>query len=485
MGCRHGKSLVISPINKISTKEDLKFTPGTFVHAQPQNFQSLYRVGEVLGKGSFSEVRRCVHKVTNVPRAVKIIRKTKATKASSELLRREIEILKALDHPNILKIYEFYDSPKRVFLVTELLAGGELFFEIIKQGVFSESKAAEIMRQILSALSYMHERNIAHRDLKPENILCEEKDSTLHIKLIDFGAAVQLDSLPRKHEIIGTSFYIAPEAIKGKYSLKNDLWSVGVILYIMLCGSPPFKGSNEKEVLSRVATGVYEMSQPAWGRVSEPAKDLVRGLLQKDPRHRYDVSRAMRHPWIQSATQPNLNAETMQQVMLNLKQFNSSTKMKDAIYTFITSHCLAAQDTKEMREAFVAIDLNRDGKLSYEELMIEYLKHMGPEQAESEVQRIFEKVDTDHSGYIDYIEFLKASVDSNKILSKQNLEMAFNMFDRDGSCTISADELRDVLSDNAVLDDEHIWQDLIEEVDRNGDGEIDLKEFEILLRAKI
>lgn len=486
MGCRGSKSSkAVSPKPKQLTKEELNINPGTFVVPQHESFQSLYRVGAVLGTGSFSEVRVCVHKTSNVTRAVKIIRKSASMSAMPEDLKREIEILKSLDHPNILRVYEFFDTPKRILIVTELLPGGELFYEITNQGSFTESKAAEIMRQIFSALSYLHERNIAHRDLKPENILLEEKGSTLNIKLVDFGAAVRLDSITRRREIIGSSFYISPEALEGNYSPKCDMWSAGVIMYILLCGQPPFNGSTDKEIFARVADGHFSMDQPIWRRISSPAKDLIRALINKNVDQRIDTRDALSHPWMSMTYQPSSNAEFMVQAITNLRQFHSSTKLKDAVYTFIASHCLASTDTKEMREAFVTIDLNGDGKLSREELLAEYTKHMGIEQAESEVQSLFLNVDTDHNGFIDYTEFLKATVDTTKLLSKQNLATAFRLFDRDGSSKISAEEIKEVLLSGNTSTNESVWSEVVNEVDRNGDGEIDLKEFEAILMSRV
>jgi calcium-dependent protein kinase len=402
-----------------------------------------------------------------------------------EDLRREIEILKSLDHPNILRVYEFFDSPSRILIVTELLPGGELFYEITNQGTFTESKAAEIMRQIFSALAYLHERNIAHRDLKPENILLEEKGSTLNIKLVDFGAAVKLEKTTRRREVIGSSFYISPEALEGNYTPKCDMWSAGVILYILLSGQPPFNGSSDKEIFARVANGYFSMDQPIWRRVSESAKDLIRSLLQKNVSLRLDTSQAMQHAWMSMSYQPSLSSDLMQQVVSNLKAFHSTTKLKDAVYTYIASHCLASSDTKEMREAFIAIDSNGDGKLSRDELMTQYLKMMGAEQAEQEVEALFRNVDTDHSGYIDYTEFIKATVHTGKMLSKKNLETAFRLFDRDGSARISVEEIKDVLLSSNAMTGDDVFQEIVDEVDRNGDGEIDLKEFEAILLAKV
>ncbi len=166
-------------------------------------------------------------------------------------LNYEIDILKNLDHPNILRLYEVFEDKKFIYLVTEFCEAGELFDEIVKRQRFDERDAAIIIKQLLSAIAYCHSKSVCHRDLKPENILIDNKE-TLSIKLIDFGTSQKFDTEEKMELILGTAYYIAPEVLKGEYDEKCDVWSIGVILYILLSGEPPFPGSNDKEILKHV-----------------------------------------------------------------------------------------------------------------------------------------------------------------------------------------------------------------------------------------
>jgi calcium-dependent protein kinase len=185
------------------------------------------------------------------------MRKDKISKNQSVRLKYEIDILKNLDHPNILKLYEVYEDKQNIYLVTEFCSGGELFDEIIAKGRFEEHEAAFIMKQLFSAIAYCHSKNVCHRDLKPENILLDANDKR-SIKLIDFGTSQVYTDEEKMEVVIGTSYYIAPEVLAGKYTEKCDMWSLGVILYILLSGQPPFPGENEKEIIAKVKIGKYE-----------------------------------------------------------------------------------------------------------------------------------------------------------------------------------------------------------------------------------
>ena len=187
----------------------------------------------------------CVHRETGVQRAVKVLRKSNMDEDEKKMLFNEIHILKNLDHPNIVKMYESFEDEKRYYIVTEICKGGELFDEIIARGKFTEKDAAVLMKQVLSCVNYCHKNNIVHRDLKPENVLLEANKDFDQIKIIDFGTSLQFDPSKFLDEKLGTPYYIAPEVLNKKYNEKCDIWSCGVILYIILSGVPPFNGAND------------------------------------------------------------------------------------------------------------------------------------------------------------------------------------------------------------------------------------------------
>lgn len=199
------------------------------------------------------------------------------------MLFNEINNLKDLDHPNIIKINEFFEDEKRYYIVTEICKGGELFDEIVEKGYFAEKDAAKLMKQILSCINYCHLNNIVHRDLKPENILLEKDKDFDKIKIIDFGTSLMFEKGVDIKEKLGTPYYIAPEVLKKKYGPKCDIWSCGVIAYIVMCGAPPFNGDSEKEIINKVKDGRVSFSSPIWNKISPEAKDFIEKLLKVNP----------------------------------------------------------------------------------------------------------------------------------------------------------------------------------------------------------
>jgi calcium-dependent protein kinase len=465
--------------------KEIILKPGAFVQENENKFSDVYRLGKVIGTGTYGEVRLCYHRESNNKRAVKIIRKDLMT---SEVLRtnleKEIAILRSLDHPNIIRIYEFFEEVKRLYIVMEFCKGGELFAEIVKRKYLTEVHAAHIMHELLITVEYLHERKIVHRDLKPENIMLEERHDLMNIKIIDFGAATVQTDKPL-FGIVGTMFYIAPEVLYGVYDSLCDLWSCGVILYILLAGYPPFDGKSDTEITEKIKSLAFNITQEPWPHISPEAKDLIQKLICPGKK-RFSARNALQHPWITSLVKRELpKTEIFSEALKNLKNFRSTSILRDAVNTFITTQFISANDTKDLREVFRNMDKNGDGKLSKDELMEEYLKIMGESEAKEEVDRIMKEVDSDNNGFIDYSEFLKGSLDSSKVLSIQNLKLAFQMFDQDGSGTISASELKKVIAGKGLADNK-IWNDIIMEVDMNGDGEIDIGEFEkIILKSGI
>ncbi|CAG9318358.1 unnamed protein product [Blepharisma stoltei] len=482
MGCTSSKKRRIRSMSTFMLNQinELKILPSTFIKINDQPFTKVYQSGRTLGKGAFGEVRFCIHKKTAHRRAVKIFKKSKFSENNSlQKLFEEIEILKLLDHPNIIRAYEFFEDSEDFYIVMEHCKGGELFDAIVRRKCFKEHEAALIMRQLFSCLAYLHSKKIAHRDLKPENILLDDKSDCWGIKLIDFGAATHYENGQFLHGSLGTPYYIAPEVLADCYTEKCDLWSAGVIMYILLTGKPPFDGTTEVEILNHIKEEKYNSeSTTSFKALSREAKDLIKHLLVPE-KERISASDALEHDWIKNNFQePPTSDEVIKASLSNLLGFKNENKIKDAIITFIVTQLASSQDLREAREIFRKLDQNGDGKLSREELEngFENLDGFSPEI----LDQIMDEVDTDNNGYIDYTEFLKAATDIRKFTSVANLQNAFDAFDKDGSGKISAEELKYVLKDENSEDIE-MWNELIKQVDQNGDGEIDLKEFSDLL----
>lgn len=244
-----------------------------------------------IGHGHYGVVRKCMHRESGAWFAIKSIRKSKVTKI--EVLKREIEILKEVKHPHIIELNEVYEDERYLHLITELCTGGELFDRIIAktqstEGHFSEHDAAKLVRDILDAIRYCHEKGIVHRDLKPENFLFLTEAEDAPVKIIDFGLSRHDDTdLGIMKTKVGTPYYVAPEVLRREYTNSCDVWSLGVISYILLCGYPPFYGDSDAQIFESVRIGKFDFPSPEWDDISESAKAFVLEMLQKDPNKRY------------------------------------------------------------------------------------------------------------------------------------------------------------------------------------------------------
>ena len=461
------------------------------------NLYSNYELCNYIGKGGFGRVYKVRHKLSNQYRAMKIIHCKSSSETHSSAINKEINILKSLDHPNILKVYEFYSSEKYVYIINELCTGGELFDKIVDVKHFSESVACNIMRQLFSAVAYCHEKGVIHRDLKPENILIEsseEKDKDFfHIKVIDFGTCEILKK-KKLTEQIGTSFYIAPEVLKNGYNEKCDLWSCGVILYILLCGSPPFYGKNEKEIFRKILDGNLTFRHKIWNKISTEAKNLVLKLLQVNPAKRISAQEALEDVWFQknfniNSIENNQNSNSYKMFIKNITEFCAEQKLQQATLAFLVHNFAPKEELNELKKIFFAFDKNGDGKLSKEE-MIKGLTNNNNDltailQSDNSIQGLLKNMDTDNNGYIGFEEFLIASINKEKILTEKNLKLAFNVFDRDKSGGISQNELKYILGEYNINAKDNLWQKMIQQIDLNQDGQISYEEFHKMMMEVI
>jgi len=485
MGCFQSKKRIIpKTIHATSThkSEDvttitLPIKPGTFIALRKGNVSEEYEFIKLLGVGSYGKVHKAIHRITGEVRAVKTVRKTGSPKDHSDEAGSicEVDILRVLNHPNIMKLYEYYEEPRNLQIVTEFVAGGEFFDFIVASKRLSEPIGAHFFRQLLSAVCYIHSLGIVHRDLKPENLLLESSSMTATLKLIDFGTACFIRPGQKLSKQYGTAYYIAPEVLARSYDEMCDIWSCGVILYILLSGRPPFYGKNDAEILEAVKRGKYTFSSPIWNCVSPLAKDLITRLLQYDPSDRLTAREAMDHEWFQTSSRQasSSRAPVLSEVLTNLGQFRASQKLQHAVLTFIVTQIAVRQDMQHFISTFQKLDSNGDGRISKQELYDEYSKIMGEAEAQDEVEWIMKQVDVDSSGYIDYSEFVMAVSKKEALINKTNLETCFKSFDADGNGTISSSELKTILG-NGSINDSDVWTRLIAEVDANGDGVIDL-----------
>ncbi|ETV96076.1 CAMK/CAMK1 protein kinase, variant [Aphanomyces invadans] len=295
-----------------------------------------YDLGRVIGSGAFSVVRMATQKQTKMKVAAKCIKKAMLDVHEVEAFIMEASVLKEMDHPNVIKLHAVYSEPDLFILITEFVEGGELFDRIVDKTFYTEREARDVVKGLLEVTAYFHAANIVHRDLKPENILLVHRDDDANFKLADFGFAKRVD-LSKDHLITqcGTPGYVAPEVLRGKaYGNGVDIWSIGVITYILLCGYPPFHNDNRNALFQQVKKGAFEFHSPYWDNISEAAKDFIRLMLTVDPNVRPTAKTLLKLPWIAGANVGNVQLET---ALRQLRQFNAYRRFKAASIAVMTS----------------------------------------------------------------------------------------------------------------------------------------------------
>ena len=454
---------------------------------------TLYIKKKILGRGSFGIVYLVKQRYLSRYFAMKVIKKSQAkAKEEEENLMNEVDILRKLDHPNIVKITDFYSLKTEYNIITEYCQEGELFDEIKAQSPFSEAMAAWYLRQILSAVSYCHNMNIIHRDLKPENILIvkRQKNGYHPIKIIDFGTAKVFQKEKAEHVLIGSAYYIAPEVLSRNYTELCDLWSCGVIMYILLTGRPPFNGSNEEEIMKKIKEGSYDLKKYPWGVISEEAKDLLKGLLQVNTKKRFTAKQALEHKWFKiektksNLTVYNVKHRQLNKLIDNLMKYRSDNILRCAVIALLVHNSIQLNQAHDAVKLFNQIDKNGDGKISKDELfngLQPYKKEISDDELRKQVDIIFNNIDSDHNGYLEYEEFVRAAIDKDHFLSVNFLQFAFNYFDKDHDGEITLEEVKNkfFLSDknknNAKAQEQ--LQKSFNEIDINGDGKLSFEEF--------
>ncbi|XVF07481.1 hypothetical protein REPUB_Repub06bG0142900 [Reevesia pubescens] len=428
------------------------------------NLKEMYSLGRKLGQGQFGTTFLCVEKGSGNEFACKSIAKRKlTTKEDVEDVRREIHIMHHLaGHPNVIQIIGAYEDAVSVHLIMELCAGGELFDRIIQRGHYTERKAAALARVIVSVVEACHSLGVMHRDLKPENFLFINQGEESPLKTIDFGLSIFFKPGETFSEVVGSPYYVAPEVLQKHYGPECDVWSAGVIIYILLCGVPPFWDETEQGIFEQVLRGELDFRSEPWPSISDNAKDLVRRMLVKDPKKRLTAHEVLCHPWVQvDGLAPDKPLDSA--VLSRLKQFSAMNKLKK-IAVRVIADSLSEEEIAGLKEMFKMIDADNSGQITLEELKTG-LEKVGSNLKDSEINGLMQAADIDNSGTIDYSEFIAAMLHLNKIQKEDHLFTAFSYFDKDGSGYITPDELQQAC-EQFGLQDAHL-EDIIREVDQN------------------
>nr|AGJ83810.1 calcium-dependent protein kinase 3c [Vitis amurensis] len=446
-----------------------------------ENLKEIYSLGRKLGQGQFGTTYLCVEKANGKEFACKSIAKRRlTTREDVEDVRREIQIMHHLaGHPNVISIVGAFEDAVAVHVVMELCVGGELFDRIIQRGHYTERKAADLARVIVGVVEACHSLGVMHRDLKPENFLFINQGEDSPLKTIDFGLSMFFRPGEIFTEVVGSPYYVAPEVLRKHYGPECDVWSAGVIIYILLSGVPPFWDETEQGIFEQVLKGDLDFVSEPWPSISDSAKDLVRKMLVRDPKKRLTAHEVLCHPWVQvNGVAPDKPPDSA--VLTRLKQFSAMNKLKK-IAIRVIAESLSEEEIAGLKEMFKMIDVDNSGNITLEELKTG-LERVGADLKDSEIIRLMQAADIDNSGTIDYGEFVAAMLHLNKIEKEDHLYAAFSYFDKDGSGYITQDELQQAC-EQFGLEAIHL-EDVIREVDQDNDGRIDYSEFVAMMQDR-
>lgn len=415
-----------------------------------------------LGKGSYGIVTTGRLKGTKLKRAIKIIDKSKVSNV--ERFRLEVEIMMRLNHPSILRLFDYFEDKKNIYLVMELCSGGELFDRIIEKKYYDETEARAIFKQIIKAIYYCHVNGVCHRDLKPENFIMVSKSDPYLLKVIDFGLsrifpngaqatdlghsdgpkAMDLN-VPQPSRVrrqtravlktkAGTPFYIAPEVLTGHYTEKCDVWSCGVILYILLCGYPPFYGENNKEILEAVKSGKLDFSSVEWKDKSKLAIDLIKKMIVSQDARLF-ADEVIKHPWMQQKTF-KVDTQKLKEIVNNMTKFGKLTTLQKTILYFV-AHNQYEEDLTSLHEYFYVFDLQDQGSITETSFKTVLKDRLGLETHVAEA--IFSGMDIFECHNIGYTAFLASAVSLETLSSEKRLSVFFQLadIDRDGRLSLA------------------------------------------------
>lgn len=452
-----------------------------------RGFENYYTLGKELGHGQFGVTYVTMKKSTGERFAAKtILKKSMKLPIAVDDVRREASILQKLSgHPNVVNFEDVFEDDEKVYIIMELCEGGELLDRILgrKDNRYSEQDAAQVVRQMLSVVARCHLNGVVHRDLKPENFLFKGKEEDSPLKAVDFGLSDFRK--PGKHftDVVGSAYYVAPEVLKRRSGPESDVWSIGVITYVLLSGRRPFWDKTEAGIFNEVLKKRPDFKERPWPHISASAKDFVKKLLRKDPKGRPTAAQALSHPWVREGG----NASSVPldiAVLSNMREFIKYSRVKQlALKALATT--LDETEVQQLKDQFNAMDINKDGTITLDEMRHALMKDVPYYLKESKIVNILQAMDTNCDGIVDFDEFVAATLhvqqleDPNSEKWQWRCKQAFSKFDTDNDGFIDAEELRVFAQVKGSI------EGMVEvaEADEDGDGRISLPEFAKLLRC--
>ncbi|BAT99979.1 calcium-dependent protein kinase 28-like [Vigna umbellata] len=450
-----------------------------------KDFDKRFSLGKLLGHGQFGYTYVGIDKANGDRVAVKRLEKNKMVlPIAVEDVKREVKILKELTgHENVVQFYNAFEDDSYVYIVMELCEGGELLDRILakKDSRYTEKDAAVVVRQMLKVAAECHLHGLVHRDMKPENFLLKSTREDSPLKATDFGLSDFIKPGKRFQDIVGSAYYVAPEVLKRKSGPESDVWSIGVITYILLCGRRPFWDKTEDGIFKEVLRNKPDFRRKPWPTISNGAKDFVKKLLVKDPRARYTAAQALSHPWVREGGEA-LEIPIDISVLNNMRQFVKYSRLKQFALRALAS-TLNEEELSDLKDQFDAIDVDKNGSISLEEMRQALAQDLPWKLKESRVLEILQAIDSNTDGLVDFSEFVAATLHVHQLEEhdsfkwQQRSQAAFEKFDLDKDGYITPDELRMHTGLRGSIDP------LLEEADIDKDGKISLPEFRRLLRT--
>lgn len=457
-----------------------------------------YNYVKPIGEGAHGKVFLVQDKVSKELRAIKTFKKSiKTSFVVEQRIESEMAILEKIDHPHVIKIYEYYSTQDNFYFVSDYCKGGTLskLYEseewkkdlTQKKYKSREIKTAVLMFQMLSAINYCHNINVMHRDLKPNNIMLDDKkkEGYPNVKLIDFGTAKIFYNY-LQYQFVGTPHYVAPEIIKGEgYNEKVDLWSSGVIMYLLLSGRHPFEGKTASEIYDRIKLGRFDIESEPFNNFSDPCKDLLKKLFKQNPSDRVSAGEALEHNWFEKnkikQKITKLDIKIIKRLLENIKKYNPENPLQKPVIAYLI-HNNIFDDFADASTLFMKIDINNDGTIGRAEFIDEIVNlvdESGDNVDFDYIAELFDTIDSDKSGEISFREFLCASIEKKKLLKEEILVKAFNFFDKDKNGNISVEEIKKALVSQGL--NEKDSKEVLDKVDLNKTGNIDIEEFKKMM----
>ena len=520
---------------------DLKVNTGNFiVQREGSKVYDVYEKLQFLGEGSFGSVYKVKRKNSGqreIIRALKEISKEKMclNEENSEEIRNEISVLKSLDHPNIMKIYEFYEDKENMYLITEF-CGGDAANIQDKYGVLPEFLVKYIMYQVFMAVAFFHANKIVHTDIKRENIAFfyrdEKKDkkdvedflkkffedkeiteelsdasglenlsedalkvakelSNFDVKILDFGSAKKRNR-NKLSGITGTVYYCSPEIVNDKYDFECDEWACGVMMYILLVNEPPFQGESEEEIFSKILKDEPNLDINPLKDISDNCKDLIKKLLEKDAKKRIKAREALKHPFFTSGInignlfkgkykENNEILKTLYKRKTQEIQDKKGSKFKDMVIAYITLHFSEKEEEKKARKIFMEMAGGDNHFLIRKDTFVHRMGTIYKNESKEKIEELFDNIDENKSGNIEYEELVRALSDRNQLLNDKNLREAFDFFDKDKSGSISWNEIAEIIEPDGSIP-KQIMKDFMNEIGQKDENkEITFEEFKSIL----